>query len=144
VVEEDIEEHINGNKEIILYLVKRRSPLIDLPICSKKILMNPQIPLRLITGYAAVINTFSFGLFWYDKRQALQRGWRVPEKQLQFTALMGGWLGGILAMQKFKHKTVKQEFRIPFFACMGANIAAIGMGYQYLRNPKSIKKYLRM
>ncbi|KAI8896102.1 hypothetical protein BC833DRAFT_528681 [Globomyces pollinis-pini] len=80
-------------------------------------------------GYFAIINVASIGLFWYDKHQATSRGWRVPEKQLQFSALLGGWIGGLWAMKQFKHKTVKQEFRTPYFICTGINIAAIvGLG----------------
>ena len=46
-------------------------------------------------GYLAVINLAAVGLFWYDKQQALNKGWRVPERQLQLTALLGGWVGGL-------------------------------------------------
>ena len=28
------------------------------------------------------------------------------------SALIGGWAGGIAAMNMFKHKTIKQEFRV--------------------------------
>jgi hypothetical protein len=54
---------------------------------------------------------------------------RVPEKQLQLSALLGGWLGGLWAMQTFKHKTIKQEFRIPYFACVGVNAAILTGGF---------------
>jgi hypothetical protein len=33
-------------------------------------------------------------------------------------------------MEHFRHKTVKQEFRIPYFACVGLNIAGFaGLAY---------------
>jgi uncharacterized membrane protein YsdA (DUF1294 family) len=103
--------------------------------------------LRAGTVYAVGINLGSYGLFYYDKQQALNRGWRVPEKQLQLSALLGGWVGGLMAMKQFKHKTVKQEFRIPYFACMGANIALIGVGgFLLQKNPKyrkMLQQYIR-
>ena len=49
----------------------------------------------LVGGYIITINTGSAGLFWYDKYQAKNRGWRIPEKTLQLTALLGGWIGGL-------------------------------------------------
>jgi uncharacterized membrane protein YsdA (DUF1294 family) len=42
-------------------------------------------------AYGIGINLFSAGLFAYDKYQANNHGWRIPEKQLQLTALLGGW-----------------------------------------------------
>ncbi|KAJ3320607.1 hypothetical protein HDV06_005125 [Boothiomyces sp. JEL0866] len=60
----------------------------------------------------------------------------VPEKQLQLSALLGGWIGGMIAMQKFKHKTVKQEFRVPYFICTGINaVACLGFGLLWMRSP---------
>jgi uncharacterized membrane protein YsdA (DUF1294 family) len=71
--------------------------------------MIPPLPvIYLLGGYLVLINAASVAMFWYDKNQAKNGGWRVPEKQLQFTALLGGWVGGMWAMEKFKHKTVKK------------------------------------
>ncbi|KND01553.1 uncharacterized protein SPPG_03355 [Spizellomyces punctatus DAOM BR117] len=84
----------------------------------------PRILLYIVGGYFAVINAGAVGLFWYDKNQALKRGWRVPEKQLQLTALLGGWVGGLWAMKTFRHKTVKQSFQQPYLLCMAGNIVA--------------------
>jgi uncharacterized membrane protein YsdA (DUF1294 family) len=49
----------------------------------------------LLGGYLVLVNLGSIGLFWYDKHQAVTKGWRVPEKTLQLSALMGGWIGGL-------------------------------------------------
>jgi uncharacterized membrane protein YsdA (DUF1294 family) len=67
-----------------------------------------------VAVYFCGINAASAGLFYYDKFQAQSKGWRVPEKQLQLSALLGGWVGGMWAMQTFRHKTVKQSFKIPY------------------------------
>ena len=48
----------------------------------------------LSLGYLALVNIGSYGLFWYDKYQANTRGWRISEKTLQVSALLGGWVGG--------------------------------------------------
>ena len=91
----------------------------------------------LVVGYLAAVNAGSYALFWWDKQQANSRGWRVSEKTLQFSALMGGWIGGMLAMEHFRHKTVKQEFRIPYFICAGLNGAGLaGLAYLFLSGSK--------
>ncbi|KAI8822921.1 uncharacterized protein EV422DRAFT_488074, partial [Fimicolochytrium jonesii] len=84
----------------------------------------PKTLLYILGGYFAVVNAGSVGLFWYDKQQAQRRGWRVPEKQLQFSALLGGWVGGMWAMKTFRHKTVKQSFKEPYMMCVAGNVLA--------------------
>lgn len=86
--------------------------------------MSPRL---LAAGYITAINTFSFGIFAYDKHQATTRGWRIPENQLHLTALLGGWVGGITAISILRHKSKKQAFQIPYFTCCAANIAAVGV-----------------
>ncbi|KAJ3257832.1 hypothetical protein HDU77_002517 [Chytriomyces hyalinus] len=86
----------------------------------------PTSVLILAGGYFALINVAAAGLFWYDKHQANTKGWRVPEKQLQLTALLGGWVGGQWAMQTFRHKTVKKAFKEPYNLAMGANMVILG------------------
>jgi hypothetical protein len=34
----------------------------------------------------------------YIKNRAVNHGWRIPEKTLQLTALLGGWAGGIVCL----------------------------------------------
>jgi uncharacterized membrane protein YsdA (DUF1294 family) len=87
--------------------------------------MNSVVPARALIGYAAAVNAGSFGLFYYDKQQAINRQWRVPEKTLQLSALVGGWVGGILAMKTFKHKTVKEPFRTIYFSCVALNAGIV-------------------
>lgn len=56
---------------------------------------------------------------------------QVPEKTLQFSGLLGGWIGGFWAMDKFRHKTRKQAFLGPYYACVAGNVALSG-GLAYL------------
>ena len=62
--------------------------------------------------YLLGMNIFCFCSFAYDKWQAIQRGWRVPEKVLLGLAFMGGALGGILGMYLCRHKTRKPRFLV--------------------------------
>ena len=58
------------------------------------------IPLSFIT----------FLLYGYDKFQAKNDGWRVPEKVLLILGIFGGAIGGLIGMQVFHHKTRKNYF----------------------------------
>lgn len=85
--------------------------------------------------YAGAINVGSFTLFGYDKYQATHKGWRIPEKTLQLSALLGGWIGGMMAMKYFRHKTVKKSFQEPYMLATLGNIAACAAGLFALRRP---------
>lgn len=64
------------------------------------------VPPRL--AYLAWLINWSisaFAFYAYDKRQAQQRGWRVPESLLLGLALIGGFVGSGLAMYLLRHKT---------------------------------------
>ncbi|KAL3897416.1 MAG: hypothetical protein SGCHY_003431 [Lobulomycetales sp.] len=80
-------------------------------------------------AYGVAINAASYGLFAYDKNQARNIGWWIPEKSLCLSAALGGWIGGLLAMKTFHHKTNKLAFQAPYLACMGANIAAVVLSF---------------
>lgn len=58
----------------------------------------------------AVLQLAAFGLFWFDKVQARNGDWRVPERTLLFAALLGG-LGAWMTQHLLRHKTRKEPFR---------------------------------
>eukprot|EP00906_Rhabdomonas_costata_P038990 RCo055193 len=76
----------------------------------------------VVAASYVVSNTGTVFLFFYDKQQAVQRKWRVPERTLHCTALAGGWIGGWIAMQKFHHKSRKAEFVLPYALATAVNI----------------------
>ncbi|KAN0012418.1 hypothetical protein ACTFIU_007719 [Dictyostelium citrinum] len=101
-------------------------------------------PLFLIGGYAVTINVGAAGLFFYDKKQAIQHKWRVPEKTLHLTGLLGGWIGGMWAMQAFKHKRSKQSFKNVYFTAVAANVGIIGASILVFKKfPQYIPNQLR-
>ncbi|GJQ13960.1 hypothetical protein GpartN1_g5751.t1 [Galdieria partita] len=99
-------------------------------------LNNPNT--RLVVSYLGLVNTTAAGLFGLDKEQARTGGWRIPEKVLCSTALVGGWLGGFVAMRKFHHKTKKQSFLQKYYACVAANIGMVGL----LAAPTKLRSHL--
>jgi uncharacterized membrane protein YsdA (DUF1294 family) len=84
------------------------------------------IPMRILSGYLVAVNVGTFALFAHDKKAAVDHQWRVRESTLQMAALAGGWVGGYAAMEMFRHKTIKQPFRLWYHLAAGANAAAIG------------------
>ncbi len=54
-------------------------------------------------------------LYWQDKQQARGQAWRTPEKVLHASELLGGWPGGLLAQQLFRHKTRKLSYQLVFW-----------------------------
>ena len=55
--------------------------------------------------YLAAANLLGFVLMGIDKRRARKEAWRISEKALFLTALLGGSVGAILGMWTFHHKT---------------------------------------
>lgn len=55
--------------------------------------------------YIVLINLAAFALMGIDKRRAVRHAWRISEKTLFLSALLGGSLGALLGMRTFRHKT---------------------------------------
>ncbi|GAQ89038.1 hypothetical protein KFL_004810110 [Klebsormidium nitens] len=78
--------------------------------------------------YAVGINAGAAATFWYDKECAKRKQWRVSENALCLTAALGGWIGGMWAMQQFRHKTQKKSFQEKYYASVAGNVAALTLG----------------
>ena len=55
--------------------------------------------------YLLAVNILAFVLFGVDKQKARRNKWRIPEKTLFLSALLGGGAGAIIGMYFFHHKT---------------------------------------
>lgn len=75
----------------------------------------------VIYGVASVACFAGYGL---DKRAANQKQWRVSETILLLIGLVGGWPGGIIGQEVFRHKTQKITFRTLFWMTVAINMAA--------------------
>ena len=62
--------------------------------------------------YFVLVNLAAFVLMGVDKRRAQLHRWRIPEKTLFLSAILGGSIGAILGMQLFRHKTKHPQFVI--------------------------------
>lgn len=59
-------------------------------------------------------NVLAFLTFGYDKWRAGRSGHRVSEFTLTLLGAIGGWPGGLLGMNLFRHKTVKWTFQLKY------------------------------
>jgi len=66
--------------------------------------------MKLLIGYLVLINVLAFALMGIDKRRARQGAWRIPEKMLFLSAIVGGSIGAIVGMRLFRHKTQHRQF----------------------------------
>lgn len=66
----------------------------------------------ILPAYLIVLNLLAFLLMGLDKAKARRHRWRIPEKTLFLSAILGGSIGAIAGMQLFRHKTKHASFRI--------------------------------
>lgn len=66
--------------------------------------------------YLGIMNAMGFAFMLIDKYKAKHGLWRIRERTLLLTALLGGSLGSLLGMQLVRHKTKHPQFAvgIPF------------------------------
>lgn len=62
--------------------------------------------------YLLLINVIALCLYGYDKYCAMTHQWRVPEKALLTSAIIGGAIGAYIGMLTFRHKTNHKKFQI--------------------------------
>ena len=68
--------------------------------------------LKNIIVYMLIINLIGFLAMWIDKYKAKKGYWRIPEGTLIIITLLGGGIGTIAGMYKFRHKTKKLKFTV--------------------------------
>ncbi len=75
--------------------------------------------------WLVIINLVAFAIFGIDKKRAKKGQWRIPEKTLFLSAILGGSIGAILGMYFFRHKTKHWYFRIGIPAILIAQIVIV-------------------
>lgn len=83
--------------------------------------------------YLLLINCISFVVFGFDKLQSLRNNTnsnRIRERTLLIIVLIGGTLGGLLAMVFLKHKIKKVSFILRFLGIVGIQIFGIYYFYK--------------
>ena len=67
--------------------------------------MDPEVLWQVGKAWLVLANLAGFFLMLADKRRAVRHRWRIPERTLLLTALLGGSLGSLAGMRLFHHKT---------------------------------------
>lgn len=72
-------------------------------------------------------------LYGWDKYQAKRGGSRVPERNLHFYELIGGWPAALLAQELIRHKTVKRSYQAVFWLIGFFHLALVV--FLYVKTP---------
>ncbi len=86
------------------------------------LLVLPMLALRRFAGgllwgsiCAVVMSGITYLAYGWDKQQAREKQWRMPEAKLHFMELLGGWPGAFLAQRRLQHKCSKVSYQIGFW-----------------------------
>lgn len=77
---------------------------------------------QLLLLYLFLINAVAFLLMLVDKQKARKNLWRIPERTLFLSALLGGSAGAILGMYTFRHKTRHLSFTLGMPAILAGQV----------------------
>jgi uncharacterized membrane protein YsdA (DUF1294 family) len=84
-----------------------------------------------VAGAYLVLSICCCILYGRDKLAARSGNRRIPERTLLLVGLAGGWPGGLVGQQMFRHKTQKRSFRVQFWLTVIVNTA----GFVVLTSP---------
>ncbi len=68
--------------------------------------------LAILWGVWAAANLAAYTLYGVDKRRAIRREWRIPERTLLLSTWLLGGVGAWLGMRVFRHKTKHRVFQV--------------------------------
>lgn len=72
--------------------------------------------MKFILIYVLITNGLGIFIMKYDKKKARTKKWRVKESTIFIIAILGGSLGVLYGMRRYRHKTKNRSFiyGIPF------------------------------
>jgi uncharacterized membrane protein YsdA (DUF1294 family) len=78
--------------------------------------LGVKLMLKIIITYLLIINFVGFIIMLIDKKRAVHKEWRIPEKTLIGISIIGGSIGMLFGMSAFRHKTkhIKFKYGVPF------------------------------
>ncbi|GLO66811.1 MULTISPECIES: DUF1294 domain-containing protein [Oceanobacillus] len=65
-----------------------------------------------ILYYLVAANIIGFVMMYIDKKKAVRRHYRIPERTFWLLGIIGGSVGIYIGMQSFRHKTKHRSFTI--------------------------------
>ena len=67
--------------------------------------------MKYLIIYLVIINFIAFLAYRSDKKKAEKGKWRIKESTLLALSFLGGGVGSMFAMSKYRHKTQKNKFK---------------------------------
>ena len=77
--------------------------------------------------YLLAVNLWAFTLMGVDKGRAKKGAWRIRDRTLFLSALLGGSVGAFLGMRAFRHKTKHWYFTLGMPLILLAQLALAGV-----------------
>ena len=90
-----------------------------------------KLPPFVIVVYI-VMGIMSYFIYSEDKDMAINNERRTSEKRLLVLSLFGGWIGALIAQQKFRHKTKKISFQMNFWTTVFFNIMLLASAFRII------------
>ena len=94
---------------------------------------NKIIIMLACLGYFVLLSLITFIVYGIDKTKAKKGKWRVKEARLLILSLIGGAMGGFIAMKKFRHKTTKEHWYFTFVNVLGIIIHLVVLVFIYMK-----------
>ena len=94
---------------------------------------NKIIIMLVCLGYFVLLSLITFIVYGIDKTKAKKVKWRVKEARLLILSLIGGAMGGFIAMKKFRHKTTKEHWYFTFVNVLGIIIHLVVLVFIYIK-----------
>ena len=80
--------------------------------------------MKLWMIYLIIVNLAALVLMYSDKQRTIRHHWRIPERTLFLSPIIGGSIGAIAGMYLFHHKTRHWYFVIGMPVILVVQIAA--------------------
>lgn len=92
----------------MFHMAYKRNNLVRSSMLRRERLMDSTSLVYYILG----VNIITFLLMGIDKRKAIKKQYRIPERTFWVLALLGGSIGIVVGMRLFRHKTKHRNFYI--------------------------------
>ena len=124
------------NTQLDLKPLQRISPLYTMIILGFAAFLfhftiEGKLPPFVIAVYIAM-GIMTYYIYSEDKDMAINNERRISEQRLLALSFLGGWVGALIAQQKFRHKTKKISFQMSFWTTVFFNIMLLASGFRII------------
>ena len=99
----------------------------------------------ILICYVIVSNLIGFLMMGIDKSRAKRRRYRIPERTLFMTAILGGSIGVLIGMHLFRHKTLHRSFVLGIPLILVIQVILVGsllsLNRKHMESPSQAVRY---